>query len=155
MKYFAYGLNLSHPSMKVRYPKAKPLGRYTLKGWELQFDGVATVIKSPGSCVKGGLWEITAECEASLDSLEGYPGWYDKAYADGVMFYTLATDTRGAPHLEYLTKLVLGTQEFGYADPIRTIIENCGFDIPPRREDETFFINTNNLMLLQTLLDGR
>lgn len=134
MKYFAYGLNLNHKSMKVRCPQAKPLGQHTLHGWQLAFDSVATVVENPKHAVQGGLWEITRKCEKALDELEGYPGWYEKLYADGVMFYAFSTERRESPHMAYLTSLVLGMQDFDYKNPIGVVIDNCGMDIPPHRQ---------------------
>ena len=41
-------------------------------------NGVATIFPEEGSQVEGVLWEITPECEQSLDRYEGYPHLYGK-----------------------------------------------------------------------------
>lgn len=80
MLYFAYGANLNKNSMAHRCPDAKPVGRGSLIGWERVFRRVADIVESrnPASEVHGALWEITKDCERSLDRFEGFPRFYTK-----------------------------------------------------------------------------
>lgn len=80
--YAAYGSNMNIEQMKIRCPKAKLLGTGKLKNYKLTFrgnaHGVANVEKQVGRSVPIVLWEITEECEKSLDIYEGYPRLYVK-----------------------------------------------------------------------------
>ena len=82
--YFAYGSNINLDQMAHRCPDAKPLGPVTLDNYELLFrgrgdgGGFATIAPCEGGQVQGLLWEITPQCERSLDIYESYPRFYDK-----------------------------------------------------------------------------
>lgn len=81
--YFAYGSNMNLEQMAYRCPKAERIRVVRLADYELTFagrdgNGVATIRPKEGSCVDGVLWQITAECERSLDFYEGYPHLYGK-----------------------------------------------------------------------------
>jgi hypothetical protein len=76
--YFAYGMNTNIAEMTMRCPGAINLGRCTLKGFELKFRLHADIDEVEGSEMEGVLWDITKDCERALDSLEGYPYYYDK-----------------------------------------------------------------------------
>lgn len=78
MKYFAYGMNTNTGQMAVRCPAAQPLGRAVLYGHEFRFARHADIIPNPDYDTHGVVWEITPECERSLDALEGYPNYYLK-----------------------------------------------------------------------------
>ena len=77
--YFAYGSNINLDQMAQRCPDAQVVGPVTLENYELLFRGnlrgagVATIAPREGSTVHGLLWNITPECERSLDYYEGYP----------------------------------------------------------------------------------
>ena len=82
--YLAYGSNCNLDQMEVRCPKAKPIEPVTLKNYSLTFNGkrngwgVANIRRKNGTDVQGLLWDITSECEKSLDRYEGYPVLYEK-----------------------------------------------------------------------------
>ena len=86
MYYFAYGSNMSHSQMKKRCPDASFLKCVYLRDHKFVYDGfserwngaVANIIKSVGSRVWGGLYDINSDCLASLDRCEGYSETYDK-----------------------------------------------------------------------------
>lgn len=78
MKYFSYGMNTNHNSMAMRCPQAVSLGSATLPHYEFAFKSFATVVPKMGAETMGVLWEITDNCERSLDILEGYPIYYGK-----------------------------------------------------------------------------
>jgi len=80
--YAAYGSNMNIEQMSKRCPKAILLGTGKLKNYRLTFRGsgrgVANIEKQVGSSVSVVLWELTKECEKSLDIYEGYPRLYVK-----------------------------------------------------------------------------
>jgi len=80
MLYLAYGMNTNLDQMAGRCPGAVSLGRWDLANHRLVFRGPADVEYSPGDIVQCVLWDITKECELSLDRLEGYPSYYGKKF---------------------------------------------------------------------------
>ena len=78
--YFAYGSNINLGQMEHRCTAAQVVGPVVLEGYELLFrrGGFATIAPKEGENVQGLLWNITPECERSLDIYEGYPRFYDK-----------------------------------------------------------------------------
>lgn len=78
--YIAYGSNMNKEQMAVRCPDAKPIGKYLLKDYKLEFRGVANIIKCKGAETPVALWLITETCENALDIYEGYPRLYRKEY---------------------------------------------------------------------------
>ncbi len=82
MLYFAYGMNTNEESMATRCPKAKYLGNYTLYKFLFQFRRVADIDYTGNKKDKviGTVWDISKDCEKSLDILEGYPTFYTKEY---------------------------------------------------------------------------
>lgn len=78
--YFAYGSNINLKQMDYRCPNAVPVMPVVLHDYDLTFrgGGVATIVPQDGAVVHGLLWEITPECEGSLDIYEGYPNLYRK-----------------------------------------------------------------------------
>lgn len=78
--YIAYGSNMNKEQMARRCPDAKPIGKYILPNYKLEFRGVANIIKCYGEATPIALWSITESCEKSLDIYEGYPRLYRKEY---------------------------------------------------------------------------
>jgi len=78
MKYFSYGMNTNLGSMAMRCPKARSLGAAVLPHYKFEFKSFATVTPKMDENAHGVLWEITPDCERSLDMLEGYPVYYGK-----------------------------------------------------------------------------
>ena len=78
MLYLAYGMNSNIEQMAYRCPAAVSLGRYDLLDHRLVFRGVADVVYSKGDMLQCVLWDITDDCLKSLDSLEGFPHFYDR-----------------------------------------------------------------------------
>jgi gamma-glutamylcyclotransferase (GGCT)/AIG2-like uncharacterized protein YtfP len=74
--YFAYGSNLSLEGMASRCPDSEPVGRATLDGWALTFNGVADIERREGARTQGALWRISDRDLERLDAYEGYPGLY-------------------------------------------------------------------------------
>lgn len=76
--YIAYGSNINLQQMAYRCPTAKPVQTAMLKGFELQFKGVATIAPNENSQVPVLLWKLKASDERNLDKYEGYPNFYRK-----------------------------------------------------------------------------
>ena len=113
--YFGYGANLSRDSMAYRCPRARPFQSFYLRGWELDFATHATIRPNPGRIVPGALWRITDECAFSLDTFEGYPGYYGKRILeqDGYEFmvYVMNNPKFGNSYASYIDLI-----ESGYDD---------------------------------------
>ena len=104
--YFAYGANLHPDSMQWRCPKATASQAFILRDWELKFYSHATIEPKKGARVAGVLWEITPDCELSLDAFEGYPSYYTKQtwIQDDTQFffYEMTTPKSGKPSKGYV-----------------------------------------------------
>lgn len=122
--YFAYGMNTNVDGMAHRCPRAVPVGKAVLKGYRLVARGVADITKDKGHRVEGAAWWITAQCERSLDALEGYPTGYTKIVVEievkGKPIYAMAyimTRQRSGNeyplHASYYDTLVSGYKTFG------------------------------------------
>lgn len=116
--YFAYGSNLNKAQMTTRCLDAVNVGPAILKGYELEFRGVLTIIKRPGGIVKGGLWKISQWDELALDRYEGFPGWYEKyliPFGDDLMAmtYVLNRGMIAEPSPIYLETCLQGCLDFG------------------------------------------
>lgn len=122
MLYFAYGMNTNRDQMSMRCPDAKSLGHAVLYGHEFRFSRHADIIENPDFNTQGVLWDITAECEKSLDALEGFPTYYLKkqvwVFHNGspveCMTYYMTGDLPDAlPSQGYLEMLFEGYSEHG------------------------------------------
>ena len=124
--YLAYGSNMNLRQMAIRCPKAKLLGTTVLENWRLMFRRkrrpVATIEKEMGCSVPVVLWEITDECEGSLDEYEGYPFLYTKVDVDVIyegktvsaMAYVMTPSQElGAPHEDYYHTILKGYEDNG------------------------------------------
>lgn len=126
--YFAYGSNMNLEQMAHRCPNAKVLGAVRVEGYRLAFrgggsSGVATILPCEGGFVDGVLWKITADCEKSLDTYEGFPRLYGKKSIAvqrlgmppmTAMVYTMNAPYRDAPALpskQYLNDILCGCYE--------------------------------------------
>ena len=76
--YIAYGSNINLEQMANRCPNSKIIGKEMLKGYELEFRGVATIVPNDKSEVPVLIWEIDGRDEHSLDRYEGFPNLYRK-----------------------------------------------------------------------------
>ncbi len=79
MYYFAYASNLNRKQMQERCPESRPRFTATLHHYQLVFTGwartwrggVATIRSFRGEKVRGGIYEVSAECLNRLDKFEG------------------------------------------------------------------------------------
>ena len=104
--YFAYGANMHPGQMEWRCPKALASTSFVLRDWALKFYSHATIEPRRGAEVAGVLWEITPECELSLDAFEGYPSYYTKRtwIQDNTQFffYEMTSPKSGRPSEGYV-----------------------------------------------------
>jgi gamma-glutamylcyclotransferase len=75
---FSYGMNTNKNQMASRCPNAIPIGYAILPGHCFRFSGCADIVPNSHTQVDGVLWEITDQCLAALDCLEGYPRYYNR-----------------------------------------------------------------------------
>lgn len=125
--YMAYGANLNIRNMQMRCPAAEPIGAIMLPDFRLVFKGVADIIEAPGLEVPIGYWEITPECEASLDRFEGYraeapsEGLYRKRYwkkagsKTRYMAYVMNLSHFGPPQQSYFDSIAEGYDDFDFS----------------------------------------
>ena len=76
MLYIAYGSNINLPQMSFRCPHSKVVGTAMVKGWELEFRGVATIVPKADSEVPVLLWELDPRDIPALNRYEGFPHLY-------------------------------------------------------------------------------
>jgi len=134
MLYFAYGMNTNSQGMAHRCPAAVSFGRATLEGHRFRFSGPADVQVDRHSDVEGVLWDITEQCLAALDALEGYPFYYNRKWArvwfEGqeiqALVYFMQPGNRNAPPSSgYFATVLEGYEEFGV--PTQQLWENVNF----------------------------
>ena len=97
-RYLAYGSNLCLDQMRERCPAAETGPVVALPGWRFIINrrGVATLRPCPGGQAWGLVWQLTRECEATLDRYEGVAaGHYTKA----------EIEVGGSPALVYLSQV--------------------------------------------------
>lgn len=86
MLYFAYNEHLDKKLMREVCPKSvskqtASLNHYRLffTGWARKWRGGTASIKGTrGSCVMGGLYEVSENCQRRLDKEMGYPALYER-----------------------------------------------------------------------------
>ena len=78
MLYFSYGMNTNQAEMALRCPGATSFGHARLIDHVFRFATHADVVKCRGSFVDGVLWEINNSHLKALDSLEGFPYYYNR-----------------------------------------------------------------------------
>ena len=123
--YWAYGSNLSIAQMRVRCPQAIKVGRLFGRCVRLAFRGAADVdimVGKPDMICPGGLWKITADCEARLDRWEGvtrgtYSKWYfeaeiEKGKKEYVLFYKKNSNGLLLPKEDYYRTILRGYRDF-------------------------------------------
>jgi gamma-glutamylcyclotransferase (GGCT)/AIG2-like uncharacterized protein YtfP len=120
MKYFAYGMNTNLDQMSMRCPLAQSLGSAQLPNHEFRFSIHADVIVKPGATTDGVLWEITDTCLQALDSLEGFPTYYDRKWVQvihngkpvtAMTYYMVGDLPNEAPSNGYLQMLYKGYKD--------------------------------------------
>ena len=122
MLYFAYGMNTNSQGMAERCPAAVSFGRAQLEGHRFRFAGPADVQVDRHSMVDGVLWDITEDCLAALDALEGYPYYYMRKWArvwfqgqevQALVYYMRPGHRNSNPSSSYFNMVLEGYQEHG------------------------------------------
>lgn len=122
MLYFAYGMNTNTDGMASRCPRAVSFGRAQLLGHRFRFAGPADVQRDRRSNVDGVLWDISPQCLAALDRLEGYPFYYSRKWArvqyqdqqcQALVYFMLPGHRNGAPSSDYFDMVLQGYCEHG------------------------------------------
>lgn len=117
----SYGMNTNIEQMAARCPAAISLGTAELPDYELVFCGCADIRPTPGSQMDVVLWNITEECLAALDVLEGYPDYYTRyeveVFHDGAykraLVYKMNSGSIFPPSAGYLRMLFEGYSVHG------------------------------------------
>lgn len=128
-------MNTNLGSMAGRCPQARSLGAVTLEGYQFEFKGCATIVKDQNNKVQGVLWEITDDCERSLDILEGYPGYYNKRtvkifyqgqWINAMTYLMYPHEPIGVPSQSYYDMLAEGYTEHGiHLDQIDSAVDRA------------------------------
>jgi hypothetical protein len=122
--YWAYGSNLNKKQMKIRCPRAKPVGPLYLRNGLLTFRYYADVEQKDGEdyVIAGGLWRITRKCEEELDLYEGVANQvYEKRYLllsvkgkpEKCLYYRMLGEGIMPPDPNYFETIQEGYKDFG------------------------------------------
>ena len=68
--YIAYGSNINIEQMANRCPNSKVIGKEMLKGYELEFRGVATIVPKENAEVPVLIWEIDGRMSTVLTNMK-------------------------------------------------------------------------------------
>ena len=74
--YIAYGSNINPWQMAHRCPHSDVIGSAMVKGWELEFRGVATIVPNENAEVPVLLWKLDPRDIPTLNRYEGFPNLY-------------------------------------------------------------------------------
>lgn len=134
--YFAYGSNMDENQMEHRCKEAKLAGTAKLTDYRFALDahGFATVIPGKGSAVTGLLWNITPNCEESLDGYEGVAkGCYRKEYLPvecgagtikALIYISNRAELKGKTSSVYTDRVIAAAEEHdlpeSYVDEIKS-----------------------------------
>ena len=118
--YLAYGSNMNAEQMKVRCPAAQFVKIVTLQNFKFLINdkGVATLIPAENEVVEGVLWNLTQNCEASLDVFEGIEdGEYTKEKITlheeaEALIYFATSSSQGKPYAGYAERILKGAETF-------------------------------------------
>lgn len=128
MKYLAYGMNTNSQNMMTRCPGATCLGPAYLPNFELVCRYHFDIDHCNDHVMQVVLWDIPEHTLKNLDSLEGYPYYYDRimvtAYTDEKLtkpvdacIYIMTDKSKASgyqePSLHYLTTVRSGYLEHG------------------------------------------
>lgn len=119
--YIAYGSNINLKQMAYRCPHSKVVGTSEIKGYELEFRGVATIVPKENASVPVLIWELNERDLPVLNKYEGYPSFYrqenmpfemnGKSYEG--MAYLMNRGSISPPSPQYYITILQGYQENG------------------------------------------
>ena len=131
--YIAYGSNINLEQMAYRCPHSKVVGTSKIKGYELEFRGVATIVPKENASVPVLIWELDERDLPVLNKYEGFPSFYrqekmpfelnGKSYKG--MAYLMNRGTIFPPSPQYYNTILQGYQENGLDESyLETALEN-------------------------------
>ncbi len=131
--YIAYGSNINLEQMAYRCPHSRVVGMSEIKGYELEFRGVATIVPKKGATVPVLIWELDARDLPTLNKYEGYPSFYrqekmpfemnGKSYEG--MVYLMNRGTISPPSQQYYNTILQGYRENGLDESyLQTALKN-------------------------------
>lgn len=134
--YIAYGSNINLKQMAYRCPNSKVVGRSEIKGYELEFRGVATIVPKENASVPVLIWELDERDLPTLNRYEGFPSFYrqekmlfemnGKSYEG--MVYLMNRGTISLPSPQYYNTILQGYRENGLDESyLETALENSIF----------------------------
>ncbi|MDD3150667.1 MAG: gamma-glutamylcyclotransferase [Candidatus Gastranaerophilales bacterium] len=129
--YFAYGSNMKHTQMRERCPDSRFIKAVCLNNAKFRYDGqskkwgykaVANIVSADGGKVWGGLFEVSANDIAELDSprCEGFPKSYgkksvhvhdDNGNVHDAWVYFRIGEVKGDPSEEYRKAVLKGAND--------------------------------------------
>lgn len=122
MYYLAYGMNTNLEGMARRCPLAISLGKVVLNDHALRFRFHADAECCPGADMECVLWDITSECEKSLDALESFPEYYKKKMVrvsfggreiEAMIYYMASQEGLMTPSQDYYNNVMIGYWQHG------------------------------------------
>ena len=134
--YGAYGSNLNKNQMINRCPSSKAIGSVFLDDWTIHFLGVANLVKAKNKKAPIGLFELTEECEKSLDKFEQYPLLYRKEFflvylnnkIVNMMTYIMQPGYETSPPSKaYFNSIYQGYLDFNF--PTTSIVESLFYSL--------------------------
>jgi gamma-glutamylcyclotransferase (GGCT)/AIG2-like uncharacterized protein YtfP len=137
--YFAYGANINADDKAWRCPKARAVGAFELRNWQLELYCHATIEPKQGNSVHGVLWELTHECEQALDVFEGDPSYYPKrTWNQGgqwFFFYEMTDPKSGTPSEGYIRGIANGYDQWRLPQPKLTEALDRTYDLQRRHKE--------------------
>lgn len=131
--YIAYGSNINLEQMAFRCPHSRVVGMSEIKGYELEFRSVATIVPKKGASVPVLIWELDDRDLPILNRYEGHPHLYRQEKMsfemDGKSYEGMAyLMNRGAispPSPQYYNTILQGYRENGLDESyLQTALEN-------------------------------
>ena len=131
--YIAYGSNINLEQMAYRCPHSKVVGTSEIKGYELEFRSVATIVPNKGASVPVLIWELDDRDLPILNRYEGWPRLYrqkkmpfemdGKSYEG--MAYLMNHGIISPPSQQYYNTILQGYRENGLDESyLETALEN-------------------------------
>lgn len=131
--YIAYGSNINLEQMAYRCPHSKVVGTSEIKGFELEFRGVATIVPKENMVVPVLIWELDDRDLPILNRYEGWPRLYrqekmpfemdGKSYEG--MAYLMNHGIISPPNPQYYNTILQGYRENGLDESyLETALEN-------------------------------
>lgn len=131
--YIAYGSNINLEQMAYRCPHSKVVGTSEIKGYELEFRSVATIVPKENASVPVLIWKLDDRDLPTLNRYEGWPRLYrqekmpfemdGKSYEG--MAYLMNRGTISPPSPQYYNTILQGYRENGLDESyLETALEN-------------------------------